>query len=82
MIGMFFAVLFNFKTTGTIVFRSRNNRLIGRFFGVYIIIYLVNIVGIKAFLLFNINPDVSGAIMLIPTVLISFNLNKRYVFIS
>ena len=42
LISQICGILFNFKTTGTIVFRNRNNRLILRFFAVYSITYLLN----------------------------------------
>ena len=40
-------VLFNFKTIGVIVFQSHNNRLLGKFFGVYGIVYGCNVLGLK-----------------------------------
>ena len=42
-------VLFNFKTIGTLVFSSHDNRLIFRFIATYTVIYFINVLGIKAF---------------------------------
>ena len=42
-------ILFNFKTTGTIVFKNNDNHLIFRFFGAYAIVYGLNVLGLKLF---------------------------------
>jgi putative flippase GtrA len=36
-------VLFNFKTTGVLVFKSHNNRLVFRFIANYVVIFFINI---------------------------------------
>jgi putative flippase GtrA len=73
-------VLFNFKTTGIFVFKSRNNNLIYKFVGVYIIVYLLNILLLKIFSVLHLNLYVAGAMALLPVAVISFTLNKKYVF--
>lgn len=73
-------VLFNFKTTGVLVFRSRNNVLIFKFIGVYIIVYFANVLGVKLLLLTGLNSLAAGAICLLPVALLSFFLNKYFVF--
>jgi putative flippase GtrA len=73
-------VFFNFKTTGNLVFKSNNNRLIGRFISVYVIIYLLNVVFLKCLSVFNFNLYVSGAILILPLAIASFILNKKFVF--
>ncbi len=73
-------VLFNFKSTGALVFGSRENRLIFRFIGCYAIVYLVNIAGIKAFSSQGVAPYISGAILIVPMAVLAFALNKRFVF--
>jgi putative flippase GtrA len=73
-------ILFNFKTTGTIVFRNKNNRLIFKFFGVYLFTYLLNIGLLEVFERFGVGPLVAGAIIILPVSLLSFFLNKRFVF--
>jgi putative flippase GtrA len=73
-------ILFNFKTTGTIVFRNKNNRLIFRFFGVYLFTYLLNIGLLEVFEYFGVGPLVAGAIIILPVSLLGFFVNKRFVF--
>jgi len=73
-------ILFNFKTTGTIVFRNKNNRLIFRFFGVYLFTYLLNVGLLEVFEYFGVGPLVAGAIIILPVSLLGFFVNKRFVF--
>ena len=74
-------ILFNFKTIGVIVFQSHNNRLIGKFFGVYGIVYVCNVAGLKIFALCGVeNMYISGAVLVLPLALLSFILNKKWVF--
>ncbi len=80
LIGTILGVLFNFKTIGAIVFREKNNTLIFRFFGVYGVIYLGNISGLKLFTLMGISNYIGGAAMLVPMGLLSYLLNKHFVF--
>jgi putative flippase GtrA len=76
-----FGVLFNFKTTGTLVFRSRNNCLIFRFFASYAVIYLINIASLKVFSFMDISPYIGGLVLILPMAVFGFILNKRFVFI-
>lgn len=73
-------VLFNFKTTGWIVFKSRDNSLLFKFFGVYVVTYLVNVLGLSIFNQFKANLYIAGLIMIFPCAIISFLLMKNFVF--
>ncbi len=74
-------VLFNFKTIGLLVFKNGDNRLLARFFGVYAIVYLCNVLCLKAFELGGIkNLYVSGIILVLPLALLGYGLNKKFVF--
>jgi len=74
-------VLFNFKTIGCLVFGNKNNRLIFKFFGVYAIVYLCNVLALKAFAMAGLtNMYISGIILVIPLALIGYGLNKKFVF--
>lgn len=76
------SILFNFKTTGTIVFKNNDNHLIFRFFGVYGIIYVLNVLGLKCFKFFDFNMYLAGFIMIFPMAVVSFILMKKFVFVS
>ncbi len=73
-------VLFNFKTTGGIVFANRNNRLIVKFVLVYALLYLINLGSLKLLLGAGIGVYLASASLLLPMALLSFILNKRFVF--
>lgn len=73
-------ILFNFKTIGKLVFKNHDNKLILKFFLVYTITYILNVGGLKIFNLFAVNNYISGAILILPMALISFFLNKKFVF--
>jgi putative flippase GtrA len=75
-------VFFNFKTIGKLVFRESNNTSIVKFFGVYIVIFITNVTLIKVFVSFGYNDYVSGLFAIFPCAMISFVLNKFYVFRS
>jgi len=73
-------VLFNFKTIGILVFGSHDNRLIFRFLGVYLVIYLINLIGLKNMDTYHVNHYLAQAMLAPELALISFFLNKKLVF--
>ena len=74
-------VLFNFKSIGKLVFNSNNNERIYHFIGVYILLYLLNVSGLWGLSSIGMeNMYVAGAILLAPLAIISFILNKNFVF--
>jgi putative flippase GtrA len=74
--------LFNFKTTGVLVFESHDNGLISKFFGVYIIIYFLNLAGLVTLHHAVVSRYIEQAILALPLALVSFYLNRRFVFNS
>jgi len=80
LVGTILGVLFNFKTTGKLVFGSSDNRLLYKFVGVYVIIYCLNIVSLYLFEQSGVNLYLGGAILILPMAFISFVLNKKIVF--
>lgn len=83
-ISAFFAtilsILFNFKTTGGLVFKNCDNKLLPRFFLVYSVVYVVNVFCLKAFSLLNINLYAAGFVLILPLAMLSFFLMKGFVF--
>lgn len=81
LISHILGVLFNFVTTGTIVFNNSDKKLLFRFILNYILVYFINI-GINKCtqLLFGSNEYISGFVALVVTSLISFFILKRFVF--
>ncbi|WP_443113612.1 GtrA family protein [Herbaspirillum seropedicae] len=74
--------LFNFKSTGTMVFRSHDNSRLIRFIMVYGVIYLLNVAGIALLRRFEFQEWLAGLFLLLPLALLSYVLNSRFVFSS
>lgn len=75
-------IVFNFKSYGTLVFGSHDNRLIARFFAVYAVCYGVNLVPLWWGERAGISLLLVGAVMALPMAALSFVLNRRFVFES
>ena len=73
-------VLFNFRTTGRLVFNNRNNSLLWRFSLVYTVVYGCNVGLLRVMDGYSIDMYVAGAVVVFPLALLSFFLNKRFVF--
>lgn len=74
-------VLFNFKTLGKLVFgQQQGGRRLWRFVLTYAICYGFNLALVKLFLLLGIGAYVGGALALVPVALLSFYLNRTFVF--
>jgi len=73
-------VLFNFQSVGRLVFGGAPRSRFWRFVGVYCLIYLINLGGVKLLLSFGLNVYVANGIMLLPLAGLAFILNRRFVF--
>ena len=78
--GQVLGVLFNFKTIGLLVFDRRGNRRFLRFVSVYILTYLLTALLLKFFHAFNVNLYLAGALLLLPMAVLSYFLNRKFVF--
>lgn len=74
--------LFNFKSTGALVFKSRDNSRLVRFLLVYGVVYCVNVLGVGALIRLGVNAYYSGLIMILPLALLAYRLNSQFVFKS
>ncbi|OGT08830.1 MAG: hypothetical protein A2X78_02965 [Gammaproteobacteria bacterium GWE2_37_16] len=72
--------VFNFMTTGRLVFKNSQNHLFLKFVLVYALIYVLNITVIKVVTSFYGNQYFGGAVALFIAVPITFLLNKNFVF--
>lgn len=79
-IGTVIGVVFNFKTTGSLVFGSRDNSLIFRFVGVYLMVYCCSYFGLWILDRAGLDPYTAGLITLVPSAGLAFVLNKLFVF--
>lgn len=73
-------VLFNFKTTGRLVFGSSDNRRVFRFLAVYAVVCAVQVALLKLLLTAGLGPYAGGALLVLPMALFAFILMKRLVF--
>jgi putative flippase GtrA len=74
------AILFNFVTTGSLVFNARDPRLLPRFFGVYGVTFVYNWIGLTLLAGVGVPPWLGGLMLLPGAVVLSYLLNKRFVF--
>lgn len=75
-------VLFNFKTTGCIVFKNGDNRLIIKFVFVYSFTYFLTVFTLSLFDKFQLhNMYINYAILLPLNAIISYVLMKKIVFV-
>jgi putative flippase GtrA len=73
-------VLFNFQTTGRMVFSNSRGSLLWRFAAVYGIIYLLNVAAVALLLRAGINVYLANALAIPPLVVCSFILQRLFVF--
>lgn len=73
-------ILFNFKSTGVLVFKSHDNSQISRFVIVYALSYCLNVACVGLLIRCGINVYYSGAIMILPLALLTYRLNSQFVF--
>lgn len=73
-------VLWNFKTTGTLVFKSNDNSLIFKFFGVYILTYFINLIALNLLADIGVNKYLAQLIVVPPVSVLTFILFKLFVF--
>ena len=74
-------VLFNFKTTGSIVFKNNENNRLLKFVLVYIFMYFLTVLELKIFSMFGLeNMYINYAILVLPNAFVTFSLMKRFVF--
>lgn len=80
LIATCIGVLFNFKSTGKLVFKNSDNSLLLRFILLYIFIYLFNLAAIKILDLLIHNLYWSGLLAMGPSAVLSYYCSKKYVF--
>lgn len=74
------AVLFNFRSTGRLVFGSRDNRLLWRFVANYGVMYALNLAALEGLMHLGLGVYAASALLILPLAIVSFTLNKTFVF--
>jgi len=79
-IGTVLGVLFNFFTTGRIVFKNLDKSRLPWFFGVYGITYVLGIMGLSLLDALGLDMYRAGLVMIPPSAVVSYILNRQFVF--
>ncbi|MTV31662.1 hypothetical protein GJ654_11730 [Rhodoblastus acidophilus] len=79
-LGTVLNVLFNFMTTGALVFRRMEGHRLVRYLGVYVLVYLYNAAGLILLLAVKVDPALAGLLLLPGAVVLSYLLNRSFVF--
>lgn len=72
-------VLWNFKTTGVLVFKNNDNRLIFKFILSYIFTFIINSILLNILLKF-LNEYLAQLVLVLPIAILSFCIFKFWVF--
>lgn len=80
LVSTILGILFNFFTTGRLVFASHDNRRLFHFFAVYVIVYVINVGGLRILSEFGADPYYGGAALILPMAALAYFLNKKLVF--
>ena len=80
LIATMVGVIFSFKTFGKFVFNNEDKSIIFKFISVYILLYFININIISILYDYSINYYISGLFATLCCAVLSFILNKWYVF--
>ena len=73
-------VLFNYMTTGRIVFRHRGENRLPGFVAVYVLLYFINVAALWGFDTFQVDLYLAGAVLILPLAILGFLLNRYLVF--
>ncbi len=72
-------VLWNFKTTGVLVFKNHDNSLIFKFILCYVFTFILNSIFLKILLKF-LNEYLAQLVLVLPVAVVSFCIFKFWVF--
>jgi putative flippase GtrA len=78
--SMIAGVLFNYRTTGGLVFRRSAGASLPRFVGCYLAVYVFSVILLAQMDAFGIDPYLSGILVAIPAAVLSYLLLKFLVF--
>jgi putative flippase GtrA len=80
LVSLVCGILFSFQTQGRFVFQNAAQGLIFRFVAVWAVLYFFNVALIAGFLQFGGNAYYAGALALVPTTILSYFMQKLFVF--
>jgi len=80
LLALFIGIFFSFKTLGKYVFNNSDYRLFWRFVLFWALIYGFNVFCIGIIINFGLNSYAAGALMIAPNAILSYWLQKRFIF--
>ncbi|WP_210334290.1 GtrA family protein [Rhizobium sp. RHZ02] len=80
LVATVLGVIFNFSTTGRLVFRSSDNRLFFKFVAAYAVIYVCNAMALRILVNFGIDPFAAQAVLMPLSVIATFAMMRAFVF--
>ncbi len=81
IMAIIIGIIFNFFTTGRVVFKNKDNGLIFRFILVYAVTMTLDVLVLRRLVAgLKINEYLAGALVTIPIALLSFLLNSIFTF--
>ena len=80
LISTICGVLFNFQTTGRLVFENRDSALLLRFVGVYAIGYVTGVLLLRLSKALGVDILLAAAVLAFPMAVFSYTLNRLLVF--
>jgi len=80
IISFILSVLFNFQTTGRLVFQNSDHRLLLKFVFSYVIILAISLFSLDLLVMVGISPYLAGLLNVFPVAIISFLIQKFFVF--
>ncbi len=80
LLSTILGVLFNFQTHGRFVFDNSNVKLLPKYYATYALIFVFHVALIGIIKTFGYDDYIAGALSLPFTAIVSFILNKFYVF--
>ena len=79
-LGTIMGVLFNFQTTGRLVFGTANKHRLLRFVAAYAFMYVLNVSSVALLLDWGLNVYLAGALLLLPMAGVSYLTLRVFVF--
>jgi putative flippase GtrA len=73
-------IFFNYFTHGRLVFQKASKRRILRFIGCYLLVCLLNLIGLETLLHLSISPEIAQLMLLIPLSIFAYLVMRVYVF--
>ncbi len=73
-------IIFNYFSTGRLVFDNRGFRYFLKFILVYIGVYFFNLLALRSLIVSGVSPELSQALLLPAVALLTFSLMRKFVF--